>query len=94
MERIAQSVSGLVARQLVAEILELLELFPDVLDRIVGTVDIVVVVPLLDGARGPSREALPLVLEDIGIDGLAGGRRVVRFKFCRTPRRAVAGPDR
>lgn len=85
LERISHCIGRFVARQLIAEILQLLQLLPNVLHGILEVV--VVAAGRTDRARcGLLAEALPLLHHHhVGVR-LAGGGRVVGLKFCRALR--------
>lgn len=80
LKRISHCIGRFVARQLIAEVLQLLQLLPDVLHRILQVV--VVAARASRARRGLLGEALPLLHHHhIGV-GFTGGGGVVGLKFC------------
>lgn len=83
MERISQCIGRFVAWQLITEILELFQLFPNVLDRVLEVIIIVIIV--VSGGSGGFRGA-GYFLADVLLRGgrvrvrLAGDARVIRLE--------------
>jgi len=88
LERISHGISRFVARQLIAKIFQLLQLFPDVLHRVLR----VVVVAAVGTARGLPEALLPLYHRQTGVC-LARGGGIVRLEPCCALRIGRSGVD-